>query len=74
MNHNRLLMGASMLALALAVAPAAMAEPDPTSPTPVAEDPVSQVDEIVVFGRGQTRQQSSINADAIAVEAPARAR
>ena len=70
MNNHRLLAGVSTLALAFggvmltsapAFAQAVVSEPD---------SPVAALDEIVVFGLGQSRQQASISEAAIAIEAP----
>jgi len=70
MNNHRLLAGVSTLALAIggvmltsapALAQAVVSEPD---------GPVGTLDEIVVFGLGQSRQQASISEAAIAIEAP----
>ena len=70
MNNHRLLAGVSTLALAFcgvmltsapALAQAVVSEPD---------GPVGTLDEIVVFGLGQSRQQASISEAAIAIEAP----
>ncbi|WAC59091.1 TonB-dependent receptor family protein [Brevundimonas sp. SL130] len=70
MTSNRFLSGASLLTLALLMVPAAAAAQDAAVAMATADTQVSEVDEIVVFGRGQTRQQASVNAEAIAVEAP----
>lgn len=70
MNQNRFLAGASLLTLTLFLAPAALAATEPTAPEPSAGDPAVALGEIVVFGRGQTRQQASVNAEALAVETP----
>jgi len=64
MSDRKLLVGASLLALVLATPALAQTQ------TVVAADPGDNLGEIVVFGRGQTRQQASITAAAIAVEAP----
>lgn len=70
MINHRLLAGASTLALVIggfmlssgpALAQTVVSEPD---------GPVSSLDEIVVFGLGQSRQQASITEGAIAIEAP----
>ncbi len=70
MTIHRLLAGVSTFALAVggvlltsspALAQTLVAEP---------EDPSASLGEIVVFGRGQSRQQASITDAAIAVEAP----
>lgn len=70
MNNHRLLAGVSTLALVIGgvmlssspvKAQAVMAGPD---------GPVAALDEIVVFGLGQSRQQASITEAAIAIEAP----
>jgi iron complex outermembrane receptor protein len=70
MNNHRLLAGVSTLALAIggvmltsapALAQAVVSEPD---------GPVAALDEIVVFGLGESRQQASISEAAIAIEAP----
>ena len=70
MNNHRLLAGVSTLALvfggvmlssAPALAQAIVSEPD---------GPVGTLDDIVVFGLGQSRQQASITEAAIAIEAP----
>ena len=70
MNNHRLLAGVSTLALAFcgvmltsapALAQAVVSEPD---------GPVAALDEIVVFGLGESRQQASISEAAIAIEAP----
>lgn len=70
MTIHRLLAGVSTLALVFggvmlsssqALAQTVVSEPD---------GPVSTLDEIVVFGLGQSRQQASITEAAIAVEAP----
>ena len=67
MIHRTLLTGVSLLSLALASAafaqPQALTAPEPT-------DPTTSVEDIVVFGLGQTRQQASITDAAIAIEAP----
>jgi len=70
MSHKYFLSGASLLTLALLAAPAVAAAQDAAVAMTTADDQVAQVDEIVVFGLGQTRQQASVNADAIALEAP----
>jgi len=70
MINHRLLSGVSTLALVFggvmlssspALAQAVVADPD---------GPVAALDEIVVFGLGQSRQQASISEAAIAIEAP----
>jgi iron complex outermembrane receptor protein len=70
MTNHRLLSGVSTLALVFggvmlssspALAQAVVADPD---------GPVAALDEIVVFGLGQSRQQASISEEAIAIEAP----
>jgi iron complex outermembrane receptor protein len=70
MTNHRLLSGVSTLALVFggvmlssspALAQAVVADPD---------GPVAALDEIVVFGLGQSRQQASISEAAIAIEAP----
>jgi len=69
MTIHRLLAGASTLALvfggALLSPGQALAQTIVANP-----DPATALDEVVVFGRGQTRQQASITEAAIAVEAP----
>ena len=70
MISNRFLSGASLLTLALFVVPSVAAAQDAAVAMATADTQVSEIDEIVVFGRGQTRQQASVNADAIAIEAP----
>lgn len=69
MNYHRLLAGVSTLALALG---GGLLISAPAAAQTVASDPVvaSQLEEIVVFGLGQTRQQASITEAAIAIEAP----
>jgi iron complex outermembrane receptor protein len=70
MTNHRLLSGVSTLALVFGgvmlssspvLAQAVVADPD---------GPVAALDEIVVFGLGQSRQQASISEEAIAIEAP----
>ena len=70
MTNHRLLAGVSTLALVIggvmlssgpALAQTVVSEPD---------GPVTALDEVVVFGLGQSRQQASITEAAIAVEAP----
>jgi iron complex outermembrane receptor protein len=69
MNFHRFTASASTLALALTgvlgAAGVAVAQSGPTDP-----DAVVEVEEIVVFGVGESRQQASITATALAVEAP----
>ncbi|MBJ7484254.1 TonB-dependent receptor [Brevundimonas sp.] len=69
MTNHRLLTGVSTLALVLTSAILASC---PAVAQSIVSEPGadSQLEEIVVFGRGQTRQQASITAAAIAVEAP----
>ena len=69
MTNHRLLTGVSTLALVLT---SAMLAACPAVAQSIVSEPGadSQLEEIVVFGRGQTRQQASITAAAIAVEAP----
>ncbi len=69
MNNHRLLTGVSTLVLALS---GALVLPTAAQAQSVVTDPdtAAQLDDIVVFGAGQTRQQASITQAAIAVEAP----
>ncbi len=69
MTNHRLLTGVSTLALVLT---SAILASSPAVAQSIVSEPGadSQLEEIVVFGRGQTRQQASITAAAIAVEAP----
>ncbi|WP_395943285.1 TonB-dependent receptor family protein [Brevundimonas sp.] len=70
MTSNRFLSGASLLTLALFVVPGVASAQDAAVAMATADAQATQVDEIIVFGRGQTRQQASVTAAAIAVEAP----
>lgn len=69
MTNHRILAGASLLAISFACGLLA-----PTSASAQAivagPDGPTSLDDVVVFGRGQTRQQASITETAIAVEAP----
>ena len=69
MTTHRLLAGVSTLAFALT---GAMLVTDPAVAQAVSAEPgdVTEVESIVVFGLGQSRQQASITEAAIAVEAP----
>jgi len=65
---HRLLAGASTLALVFG---SVMLSSSPAMAQTVdADAPISTVDEVVVFGLGQSRQQASLTGEAIAVEAP----
>jgi iron complex outermembrane receptor protein len=69
MTTHRLLAGVSTLALALT---GALFLPTAVQAQAVVSEPgdAAQLDEVVVFGVGQSRQQTSITEAAIAVEAP----
>ena len=70
MTNHRLLAGVSTLALILG---GVMLPPGTTMAQTVVSEPdgsVTALDEVVVFGLGQTRQQASITETAIAIEAP----
>ncbi|OYX56766.1 MAG: TonB-dependent receptor [Brevundimonas subvibrioides] len=69
MTTHRLLAGVSTLALALT---GALVLPTAVQAQAVVSEPgdAAQLDEVVVFGVGQSRQQASITEAAIAVEAP----
>ncbi|MFA4939235.1 TonB-dependent receptor family protein [Brevundimonas sp.] len=70
MTSNQFLSGASLLTLALFMVPGVAAAQDAAVAVVKTGAQVSEIDEIIVFGRGQTRQQASVTAEAIAVEAP----
>ena len=65
MINRHLLAGVSLLSLAIASPVLAQAIVSPET-----DGPVATVEDVVVFGAGQTRQQASITEAAIAVEAP----
>lgn len=69
LTDHRFLAGASLLAIALA---GGMMTPNAASAQAVVAGPEepSNLDDIVVFGRGESRQQASITEAAIAAEAP----
>jgi iron complex outermembrane receptor protein len=67
MNNHRLLAGVSTLALVFG---GVMLSAAPAMAQTASSEPVAALDEIVVFGLGQSRQQASITEAAIAVEAP----
>lgn len=69
MTNHRILAGASLLAISLACG---LLTPTAASAQAVAAAPEgpASLDDVVVFGRGETRQQASITEAAIAVEAP----
>ncbi|WP_298158772.1 TonB-dependent receptor [Brevundimonas sp.] len=69
MINHRLLAGVSTLALVLT---GALVLPNAAQAQAVVSEPgdAAQLDEVVVFGVGQSRQQASITEAAIAVEAP----
>lgn len=70
MTSNRFLSGASLATLALFMIPGVAAAQDAAVVMASAEPQVSEIEEVVVFGRGETRQQASVKAEAIAIEAP----
>jgi hypothetical protein len=59
MISNRFLSGASLLTLALFMVPGVAAAQDAAVAMATADTQVSEIDEIVVFGRGQTRRRRS---------------
>jgi iron complex outermembrane receptor protein len=65
MINRHLLAGVSLLSLAIASPVLAQAIVAPET-----DGPVATVEDVVVFGAGQTRQQASITQAAIAIEAP----
>lgn len=69
MTNHRILAGASLLAITLACG---LLAPDTAQAQAAvaAPDAAESLDDVIVFGRGQTRQQASITEAAIAVEAP----
>ena len=67
MKNHRLLAGVSTLALVFG---GVMLSAAPAMAQTVGSEPVAALDEIVVFGLGQSRQQASISEAAIAIEAP----
>ena len=69
MTTHRLLTGVSTLALALGCV---MLSPAQSQAQTIVSEPgaPTSLDDVVVFGRGQARQQASITEAAIAVEAP----
>ncbi|HWQ87807.1 TonB-dependent receptor [Brevundimonas sp.] len=65
MTNHRLLAGASLLACSLLAPTTVSAQAIVTGP-----DGPTNLDDVVVFGLGQSRQQASITEAAIAIEAP----
>jgi iron complex outermembrane recepter protein len=70
MTTHRLLAGVSTLALVFGGVMLSSSPVLAQTIVPEPDGPVSALDEIVVFGLGQSRQQASITEAAIAVEAP----